>query len=121
MELTRHHGHLNIVRTAALQKGVLGAKGKTAISTPVHKAEAVELVQSSGRSISQIAKDLGVSGTSLRNWVKQAQIDQGERQGLTTEERQELRKLRKENKVLRQEREILRKAAAFFAREDGIR
>jgi transposase len=57
----------------------------------------------------------------LRNWVKQAQIDQGERQGLTTEERQELRKLRKENKVLRQEREILRKAAAFFAREDGIR
>jgi transposase len=88
---------------------------------PQFKAEAVELVQSSGRSISQIAKDLGVSGTSLRNWVKQAQIDQGERQGLTTEERQELRKLRKENKVLRQEREILRKAAAFFAREDGIR
>jgi transposase len=88
---------------------------------PEFKAEAVELVQSSGRSISQIAKDLGVSGTSLRNWVKQAQIDQGERQGLTTEERQELRKLRKENKVLRQEREILRKAAAFFAREDAIR
>jgi transposase len=88
---------------------------------PEFKAEAVELVQSSGRSISQIAKDLGVSGTSLKNWVKQAQIDQGERQGLTTEERQELRKLRKENKVLRQEREILRKAAAFFAREDGIR
>ena len=88
---------------------------------PEFKAEAVELVQSSGRSISQIAKDLGVSGTSLRNWVKQAQIDQGERQGLTTEERQELRKLRKENMVLRQEREILRKAAAFFAREDGIR
>jgi transposase len=88
---------------------------------PEFKAQAVELVQSSGRSISQIAKDLGVSGTSLRNWVKQAQIDQGERQGLTTEERQELRKLRKENKVLRQEREILRKAAAFFAREDGIR
>jgi transposase len=88
---------------------------------PEFKAEAVELVQSSGRSISKIAKDLGVSGTSLRNWVKQAQIDQGERQGLTTEERQELRKLRKENKVLRQEREILRKAAAFFAREDGIR
>ena len=88
---------------------------------PEFKAEAVELVHSSARSISQIAKDLGVSGTSLRNWVKQSQIDQGERQGLTTEERQELRKLRKENKVLRQEREILRKAAAFFAREDGIR
>jgi transposase len=88
---------------------------------PEFKAEAVQLVQSSGRSISQIAKDLGVSGNSLRNWVKQAQIDQGERQGLTTEEHEELRKLRKENRVLRQEREILRKAAAFFAREDGIR
>ena len=88
---------------------------------PEFKAEAVQLVRSSGRSISQIAEDLGVSGTSLRNWVKHAQIDQGERQGLTTEEREELRKLRKENRVLRQEREILRKAAAFFAREDGIR
>jgi transposase len=89
---------------------------------PEFKAEAIQLVRSSGRSIPQIAKDLGISGTSLRNWVKQAQIDQEEeRQGLTTEERQELRKLRKENKVLRQEREILRKAAAFFAREDGIR
>jgi transposase len=87
---------------------------------PQFKAEAVQLVQSSGSSISQIAKDLGVSGTSLRNWVKQAHIDQGERQGLTTEDREQLRKLRKENRVLRQEREILRKAAAFFAREDGI-
>jgi transposase len=85
------------------------------------KAEAVQLVRSSGRSISQVAQELGISGTSLRNWVKQAQIDEGEREGLTTQERQELRKLRKENRVLRQEREILRKAAAFFAREDGIR
>lgn len=76
---------------------------------PQFKAEAIELVRSSGKSISQIAQELGVSATSLRNWVKQDQIDQGERQGLTTEERQELRKLRKENKVLRQEREILRK------------
>jgi len=79
---------------------------------PQFKAEAIELVRSSGKSISQIAQELGVSATSLRNWVKQDQIDQGERQGLTTEERQELRKLRKENKVLRQEREILGKAAA---------
>ena len=76
---------------------------------PQFKAEATELVRSSGKSISQIAQELGVSATSLRNWVKQDQIDQGERQGLATEERQELRKLRKENKVLRQEREILRK------------
>jgi transposase len=79
---------------------------------PQFKAEAVQLVQSSGSSISKIAKDLGISGTSLRNWVKQAQIDQGEREGLTTEEREELRKLRRENKVLKQEkRDFLKKAA----------
>ena len=66
-------------------------------------------------------KELGVSDNSLRSWVKQLQIEQGEREGLTTEEREELRKLRKEVRVLRQEKEILRKAAAFFAREDGVR
>jgi transposase len=88
---------------------------------PEFKAEAIRLVQSSGRSISQVAKELGVSGNSLRNWVKQAEIDQGEREGLTTEEREELKRLRREVKILRQEKEILKKAAAFFAREEGIR
>ena len=88
---------------------------------PEFKAEAVQLVRSSDRSISQIAKDLGVSGNSLRTWVKQSEIDQGEREGLTTEERQELKRLRREVKILRQEKEILKKAAAFFAREEGIR
>ena len=82
------------------------------------KAEAIQLVRSSGRAISQIAQELGVSATSLRNWVKQDQIDQGERQGLTTEGRHEelLGKLRKENEVLGQEREILRKAEARLLR-----
>jgi transposase len=88
---------------------------------PQFKAEAVQLVRSSGRSISQIAKDLGVSGNSLRTWVKQSEIDQGEREGLTSDEREELRRLRRENKVLKQEREFLKKAAAFFAKEDGTR
>lgn len=76
---------------------------------PEFKAEAIQLVRSSGKSISQIANELGISGTSLRNWVKQAEIDQGQREGLTTEERQELKRLRREVKILRQEKEILKK------------
>ena len=96
--------------------------GATPSYPPEFKREAVRLVRSSpGRTIPQIAKELGVSDNSLRSWVKQFEVDAGEREGLTTEEREELRKLRKEVRVLRQEKEILRKAAAFFAREDGIR
>lgn len=81
------------------------------------RREAVELVRSSGRSVNEIAKDLGVSGQSLGNWVKQADIDKGRKPGLSTEDREELRRLRRENRVLREEREILKKAAAFFAKE----
>jgi transposase len=85
------------------------------------KSEAVQLVRSSSRSLSQIAKEIGISGNSLRNWVKQAEIDEGNTEGLTTEERKELKRLRRENKVLKQERDFLKKAATFFAREDGTR
>jgi transposase len=83
------------------------------------RAEAVELARSSGKTITQLAKDLGVSGQTLRNWVHQADVDAGRgRPGeLTTAEREELGRLRRENQVLRQEREILKKAAAFFAKE----
>jgi transposase len=104
-------------------KEVHKVPGATPRYTPEFKAEAVRLVRSAtDKPASQIARELGVSDNALRSWVKQAQIDQGERQGLTTEEREELRKLRKEVRILRQEKEILRKAAAaFFAREDGIR
>ncbi len=96
--------------------------GATPRYTSEFKAEAVRLVRSTpDKPASQIARELGVSDNALRSWVKQTEIDQGEREGLTTEEREELRRLRKEVKVLRQEREILKKATVFFAREDGSR
>jgi transposase len=64
-----------------------------------------------------LAKDLGVSQQTLRAWRRQVQVDSGEREGLTSEQLEELRRLRRENRTLQMEREVLKKAAAFFARE----
>ena len=87
---------------------------------PEFKAEAVRLVGSSDRALSRIAKDLGVADQTLRNWVQQAEIDDGVRDALAPSEREELRQLRREVRTLRQEREILKKAAAFFAKESDV-
>lgn len=85
--------------------------------TPEYKAEVVQLMRTSGKSIAQIARDLGINKGSLHEWLRQADVDTGKREGLTTAEREELARARREIKVLREERDILRKAAAFFAAE----
>ena len=86
---------------------------------PEFKRRLVELVRA-GRNPEELAEKFEPTAQSIRNWVAQADRDDGHRQdGLTTEEREELRRLRRENKVLREEREILKKAAAWFARETG--
>jgi transposase len=85
--------------------------------TPEFKAQTVELVRTSGKSIGEVCRDLDLTETAVRGWVAQVDIDAGRRDGLTTAEREELSRLRRENRVLREEREILRKAAAFFAKE----
>jgi transposase len=85
--------------------------------TEQYKAEVVALCRGSEKSLSEVARDLDLTESSVRRWVNQAEIDAGRREGLTTSEREELVRLRKENRVLREERDILKRATAFFARE----
>jgi transposase len=89
---------------------------------PEYKAEVVELIRTTGKAVGQVARELDLTETAVRQWVKQADLDAGRRiDGLTTAERDELRQLRREVRDLREEREILRKAAVFFARETDRR
>ena len=83
------------------------------------KLEAVKLIKEGGLSVARAAKDLGVYETSLRRWLKQYEVDQGNSPAgaLTTAEKEELRRLRREVRTLRMEREVLKKATAFFAKE----
>jgi transposase len=84
------------------------------------RRRAVELARRREKPLVQLAADLGVSDASLHAWLKQADIDEGRTEGLTTDERAELVRLRRANRVLEMENEILKRAAAFFARENVL-
>ena len=87
---------------------------------PEFRQGAVELARQREKPLSRLAADLGISEQTLGNWLKQADIHEGRREGLTTEERAELVRLRRANRVLEMENEILKRAAAFFARENVL-
>lgn len=119
VELTRFRGQAKIN-----QKGVHDARNTPTLFRRIPHLEEfrrrmVELVRA-GRSPQQLAKEFEPSAQAIRNWVKQADLDQGLRDdGLTTTERDELLRLRRENRRLKEEREILKKAAAWLARESN--
>jgi transposase len=87
---------------------------------PEFRQRAVELARLREKPIAAIAKDLGISESCLRNWMSRADIDEGRKQGLTTDERAELVRLRRELRVKEMEIEILKRASAFFARENVL-
>ena len=85
--------------------------------TAEFKADIVERCRRGDRSVGQVAKDFDLTETAVREWVRQAEVDAGDRPGLTSEERTELSELRRENRRLREDVEILKRATAFFAKE----
>ncbi|MCL7382435.1 IS3 family transposase [Streptomyces sp. 35G-GA-8] len=89
--------------------------------TPEFRAEIVELCRRGDRSVGQIAKDFDLTETAVRLWISQAEVDAGERDGLTSGEREELATLRRENRPLREDVEVLKRATAFFAKGDPVK
>ena len=121
LECPRSRGHLIA--------WVCPARGKDVVSMPWtrppypegFRREAVALIRSGQRSLAEASRSLGVSQQTLRTWLKREDVDAGRAEGVTSEEREELRRLRREVRVLREEREILKKAAAFFVKENETR
>lgn len=85
--------------------------------TPEFKADIVERCLAGDRSIGQVASDFDLTETAVRSWVHQAEIDAGQRDGLTSTEREELSRLRRENRRLQEDVDLLKRATAFFAKE----
>lgn len=85
--------------------------------TAEYKAEVVALYRTTDKTVTEIAKELDLTVSAVQRWVQQGEADAGQRQGLTTNEREELTFLRRENRLLREERDILKRATAFFAKE----
>ena len=83
------------------------------------KRDAVEIVRTSGESIAEVARELGIYDSSLGNWVRQDEINRGERDGLSTDDKGRLSELERENARLRMERELLKRAVAFWVRESN--
>ncbi|MDN4163608.1 transposase [Nocardioides abyssi] len=88
--------------------------------SPEFRRRAVELARLREKPIAQIAKDLGIAESGLRRWMKQADVDEGVQEGLTSDERAELVQLRRDKRVLEMEVEILKRASAYFARENVL-
>ena len=85
--------------------------------TPEFKSEIVDRCRAGDRSIAEVARDFDLTESAVRRWVAQAEIDVGERPGLSSEEREELSRLRRENKRLQADVDLLKRATAFFAKE----
>jgi transposase len=107
-------------KRAKMREELFMARKRRSFS-PEFKAEAVRLCKVGDRSVGQVAKQLDLTETALREWIRRAEIDggSGPADALTSAEREELKRLRQENKRLQMEREILKKAAAFFAKESS--
>lgn len=97
----------------------MGGKRRRRKFSDEFKRDAVEIVRSSGKPIRQVANELGIYDSTLGNWVRQDEINRGEREGLSSDERERLGELERENARLRMERELLKRAVAFWVKESN--